>query len=346
MSSYGMSRLIDGFRLFPDEEVKVDLGKLGNIRFLKRYMLPGAEKLSPEALGRKIDDGLVEFIRVKIWETKLGEGGIEKFNSAMSEIEEGISENAALRAFEATLWSGGGGDEDEEYEEEESLPLASNTYLSLARRHIRRWANQGSRDGQRLPSIEEGRLFARVQLDLFMRASFRKTDWEIQKFTKIRADRWLRNRNLYELYKHIRDSKRSPLAWDTLRLISKSIAEAREHRPELLLSWNFEVNTGLRPRPDEGSGGEGRPPRMGYKLRDNEIRHAVKSLEDVGLTKTGSCRAVARAFKTPESTIRNICQRPYSTIDELGEDAMKRLEPNFYSLSDEPGSSSSPTDHS
>ena len=61
MSWGGIAQLLVGLQIFRNEDVKVELGKLGNVPFLRRYMKPGAEKLSPEDLGRRIDDGLVEY---------------------------------------------------------------------------------------------------------------------------------------------------------------------------------------------------------------------------------------------------------------------------------------------
>ena len=54
--------------------VRVDLGKLGELDFLKAYMRPEAALLAPEELGRHIDDGLVECISFELWGLEAGEG--------------------------------------------------------------------------------------------------------------------------------------------------------------------------------------------------------------------------------------------------------------------------------
>ena len=63
MSWMKLSLLLSGLVLGRHEQAEVDLGKLGEVVFLGRYMRPGDEKLAPEELGRRIDDGLVEYIR-------------------------------------------------------------------------------------------------------------------------------------------------------------------------------------------------------------------------------------------------------------------------------------------
>ena len=322
----------------------VGLGKLGEVVFLKRYMRPGAKDLTPEGLGRHIDDALVEYTYLKLPDPKLGEVRAEDFNSAMVEIEEGRRENPALRAFGARLWR------------DEGLPLASDTYLYLARRHIRRLTNIGTQYQKRLPSPGESCQFARAALDPFIRKPFSGTDWEIKRFTRIEADRWLRNPSLYKLFKLVIDSKKSAVAFDILQLITRGLDDAIEERPALLLHWNFEVASGQRTRPAEGHGPRHRHKTLGYMLRDNEIRHTVRLLEAVGCTKTAGYKAVAEAFKIArelhfpeavklsESTIRGICDKPFSTIPELQVHAMERIEPDFHSHLNGPGSSFSPSD--
>ena len=152
MSWGGIAQLLVGLQIFRNEDVKVELGKLGQVMFLRRYMRPGAEELSQEDLGRRIDDGLVEYTWIHLPDAELGGIGIETFNSAMGEIQEGRSEHPALNAFKETLWSN------------ERVPLASETYLKLARRHIRCQTGQGTSFERRPPSPEEGRQFARALL--------------------------------------------------------------------------------------------------------------------------------------------------------------------------------------
>ena len=340
MSWHGLALLVKAFEIYRDRDVDEDvmakLGKLGEIGFLKRYMRPGAEELSPEDLGRRIDDALVEHINLNLPDPMLGKVDAEAFNAAMVKIEEGRRENPALRAFKARLWR------------DEGVTLASAIYLSLARRHIRRLTNLGKSDGQRRPNIVEGRQFARSQLHPFMDESFRNSDWKKESFAKDNADRWLQNPSQYKLFKLIIDSKKSAVAFDTLQLITRGFDDAIEERPALLLHWNFEVASGQRTRPHEGPTPRGRPDKLGNKLRDNEIRHTVTLLTEVGMTKTAAYTAVAEEFQSPESpiksasTVRGICRKPYLTIDELGEDAMKHIEPAFYAHLYGPGYNSAP----
>ncbi len=42
-----------------EREANGDLGKLGHIAFLRRYMTPAAEKMDPLELGRHIGDAIL-----------------------------------------------------------------------------------------------------------------------------------------------------------------------------------------------------------------------------------------------------------------------------------------------
>ena len=333
MSWGGIAQLLVGLQIFRNEDVKVELGKLGNVPFLRRYMKPGAEKLSPEDLGRRIDDGLVEYTWIHLPDAELGGIGIETFNSAMGEIQEGRSEHPALIAFKETLWSN------------EKVPLASETYLKLARRHIRCQTGQGTSFERRPPSPEEGRQFARALLGRNMEVAKWETDWDIRSFTRGQADKWLRKPDPYKLNELIIYSVKSAVAWDTLQLITKGLADSRLDRPDDLLHWNFEVATGLRKRPEEGSAPSHRRQKLGYKLRNNEFRRSVELLQAVGMTKTAGCKAAAEAvpYVISLSRVRSICQKGYCTVPELGEDAMVCLEPSFYSFLYGPDSNSGHT---
>ena len=50
-----------------------------------------------------------------------------------------------------------------------------------------------------------------------------------------------------------------------------------------------------------------------------------------GMPKTAGCDAVADAFHRSQRVIRDIYRRPYSTIPDLAEHGMERLDPSFYS---------------
>ena len=321
MSWMKLSLLLSGLVLGRHEQAEVDLGKLGEVVFLGRYMRPGDEKLAPEELGRRIDDGLVEHIKVQLSPLE----GIEEFKSEMRQIEEGMRENIALEAFNATLW------------ENDKVPLASETYLELAKRHV-------LCGGKPPPSCEEGRRFARVLLAPFMKEAFWEIDWDIQSFTRGRADSWLDSRDPGELQKLIYDSKESPLAWDTLKLICQEVADrGEEDLPYGLLRWYLMANHGHPERPGEGPAPRHRPPKLGYKLRNNEIRHTVDMLALVGMPKTACYDAVAEAVNLEGITIERICREPYWKFDDLGEDAMKRLEPSYYAFLYGPESDAGPS---
>ena len=240
--------------------------------------------------------------------------GIAGFKWKMRQIEEGMRENMALKAFAATL------------RENDKTPLASETYLELAKRR----ALYG---GKPRPSSEEGRRFARVLLAPFMKEAFGEIDWDGGVYTRIRADSWLDDRDAMELEVLIEDSEDSPLAWDVLQLICQEVADRwEEDLPYRLLEWYFRANHGNAERPDEGPAPSHRPRKLGYKLRNNEIRHTVDLLAQVGMPKTAGIYAVSEAFHFAESRIRQICREPYLPIEEMGLDAMKRIEPSYYSL--------------
>ena len=152
-----------------------------------------------------------------------------------------------------------------------------------------------------------------------------KHDWERQLFIRDGADDWLRKGDDYGLWKLIRASEKSAIAWDILELICQNwVYRGEEEPPVSLLKWSFDARGCLK-RPDEDPMPRHRHPRVGYKLRNNEIRHTVELLVLVGMSKTAACEAVEEAFwdsedDLSESRIRQICQEPYWTIAELDDD--------------------------
>ena len=105
------------------------------------------------------------------------------------------------------------------------------------------------------------------------------------------------------------------------------MAARGEEPPEELLSWSIGANYGSLKRPDGGSAPRNRPRKLGYMLRDNEIRHTVDLLYQVGVPKNAGRTAVAEVLHLAESRIQQICREPYWHTLELKEHAMKRLEP-------------------
>ena len=170
----------------------------------------------------------------------------------------------------------------------------------------------------------------RIRLRGVMKESFAENDWEIESFTRQRADGWLRNPSTLELRKVFVDSKRSAAAWDTLKWIIEKLADAGEALPPLLLRWDSERAKGLRPRPNAGPKTRYGRGTLGVKLRNNEIRHTAILLNEVGFFKSAVHMAVAEEFDFTWSSIRDICGKIHLTYDQLGEDAMKRIEPNYY----------------
>ena len=81
-----------------------------------------------------------------------------------------------------------------------------------------------------------------------------------------------------------------------------------------------------------------RPQTLGYKLRNNEIRHTVRLLAQVGIPKTVGCHAVAAAFYFSQRTILEIFRQPHWTIADLADVARKRLEPSFHAYLHAPDS--------
>ena len=125
MSRTNLERLLFEAGTGLHRQAQVDLGKLGELTFLKSYMRPGDELLAPEKLGRRIDDGLVECIWLALWLLEDGHTGVEEFESTMDTIEEGMRAHPALFAFEMSLPKG---------KEGVRPPLPSAEYL--ARPHI------------------------------------------------------------------------------------------------------------------------------------------------------------------------------------------------------------------
>ena len=310
-----------------DWQVDVESNEMREEIGLRYYLEPGDEHLSPEELGRRIDDCLVDHIRAHFLSLRLGDISIEEFESKMHKMEQGMREDQALRAFEVAIWR------------EAEVPLASRTYLKLTRRYLQRRTNAGSPESQRFPGREEGRQFARVTLDEFMIKAKWKHDWDRELLIRDAADDWLRKRDDYGLWKLIRASEKSALAWDTLELICRKLAHGSEEwLPAKLLRWSFDVVGGRLNRPDEDPVPLGRPPKVGYKLRNNEIRHTVDLLILVGMTKTAAYEAVEEAFWDSEddlsgSRIRQIYQEPYWTITELESGVRKFLERSYYEYS-------------
>ena len=300
----------------------------------------GDERMTPEELGRRIDDCLVEWISLGHHYLDNGYISLEDFEGPMRWIEEGMIEDADLRAFAATL------------ERRSGLQPASETYLELTKREV-------LCGGKPRPSFKKGLQFASVLLADFIDQENWQIDWDGGIFTRLLVATWLNGREPSKLQRLIDNSGRSPTVWDALQQLCKALADRAEVPPDELMGWSFEATHGSLKRPDPDPAPRNRPrklvptnssprymftsltPRarpqnnsanlrhqvLGYMLRDNEIRHTVDLLFQVGMPKNAGRTVVAEVLHLAESRIQQICREPYWTYFELREHAMKRLDP-------------------
>ena len=311
-------------------ETKVDLGNLGHIFFLRLYMTPAAEKMGPLELGRYIDDGLVEYLKFILHEADQDEVDYQVVYSNLREVEDGIMDPpAALLAFK------------EDLRKREEVPLASETYLKLARRHVNRRTGQGTTHDRRLLSYDETRHFARVMLLPFMKEDFWDMDWNRRGWHRGYARMWLIKKDPGFLSALIENSRVSQPSWDALELICEELTALGEEPPQELLKWNYEAKYGIRKRPEEEPAPCHRRHKEGYAIRDNELRHYVQLLKAAGVTVEAACGAVEDAFPIDEvkqerkktltaERIKTICAMPSTTLAELMTDAMKFVEPKLF----------------
>ena len=290
------------------------------------YLGHGDEQLTAEDLGATIDECLVEFIWSMLLRLEAGNTTTDYFRLTIGKLQEDMLEDTALKAFKLTL---AGGAEPR---------LASETYLYLARRH----ALDG---GVSPPTLNASRRFVRVFLARFKEKENWDVDWDIQGYSRFSADHWWRNPYPNEHLVLIRNSPLSATAWDTLQLICEDAVKwDRAHLlpPEIPL-WPLGASFGDPKRPDEGS----IPPypisKFGAKIRYNEMKHTAELLQKVGMYRKDAFKAMAKELHYAETTIRNICGKPYWTLDDLVRDGHKRFEPALYSLLYGPDSNSGPT---
>ena len=268
----------------------------------------GDERMTPEELGRRIDDCLVEWISLGHHYLDNGYISLEDFEGPMRWIEEGMIEDADLRAFAATL------------ERRSGLQPASETYLELTKREV-------LCGGKPRPSFKKGLQFASVLLADFIDQENWQIDWDGGIFTRLLVATWLNGREPSKLQRLIDNSGRSPTVWDALQQLCKALADRAEVPPDELMGWSFEATHGSLKRPDPDPAPRNRPRKLGYMLRDNEIRHTVDLLFQVGMPKNAGRTVVAEVLHLAESRIQQICREPYWTYFELREHAMKRLDP-------------------
>ena len=269
---------------------------------------PGDERMAPEELGRRIDDCLVEWISLQHHYLDNGYISLESFKWSLRRIEEDVIGDADLRAFAATL------------ERRSGLPPASETYLELTKREI-------LYGGKPCPSFKEGFRFASVLLADFTDEENWQFDWDGRIFTRLLVARWMYSRDRRKLRRILDYSRRSPTVWDAVQQICKELERGGQDVPPELLRWSFGATYGSWKRPDVGSAPSNRPRKLGYMLRDNEIRHTVDLLSQVGMPKKAGREVVEEILILKESRIQQICREPYWTYFELQDHAMKRLDP-------------------
>ena len=187
-------------------------------------------------------------------------------------------------------------------------------------------------------------------LDEFKDKAIWEMDVDARPIVTTLAEMLLNDRDPFELQGLIDISDVSVLAYDVLQMICQKAAgqlaggladEPEECLPYELLVWNLKANHAERP--DPGTAPRHRPEKLGYRVRDNEIRHTVDLLVQVGMTKTDAREVVADAVGREAGTIQRICREPYSTFSDLHLEAIKHMDPTYYSLYYGPDSSSDPS---
>ncbi len=155
-------------------------------------------------------------------------------------------------------------------------------------------------------------------------------DWDRQSVIECLADAWLDSRDPGELEELIQNSSESSLAWDVLDSNSRQVVFTGEELPKDHLNWYVGATNGHPKRPDERPAPRNRPKKLGYMIRNNEIRHTVDLLVLVGMKEAASRSAVVAAFGKYLSDIGQICRQPSWGIRDLAEHVIERLDPSFY----------------
>ena len=296
----------------PYEHVDLEMSEWRNAIDLRWFLGIGDEHLAPEELGAKIDDCLVENISGLLKMLEQGEIGLERFMLDLRFLEEGMMEDSDLQIYATLL------------QKDKKLPLASKTYRELAER----CASQG---GTSRVSLEEAGSLAGALLGIVRNSDWDEYDWDIKTYSLFCASLWLHDRNPHEILIYIYQSHWNPAAWDTLDIIC---ADAVMHGlvemmklPDSLLHWRVSACYGYPERPGVAPKTPSPPKTHGKKIRDNEIRHAVDLLGQVGVRRMAAYDAVALAVHLGAGSVRNICRDPYCTPEDIRLDIVRRFEP-------------------
>ncbi len=292
-----------------DWHVDIESSEMRDEIDLSFYLDPGDENLDSVELGKRIDDALVESIYAYTLSLRRGSTSPHEYQLSMDRIEEGMKADREYRDFAMTL-------------HKRDLRPASATYLDLVSQHF-------LHGEKRCPSNKQGRDFALVMLDHLSEPASWEADWDRETVVEILADAWLDSRDPIELEKLIVNSYVSWLAWDILYLNSREVRITLVDLPKEHHVWYVEATDGQLKRPEERPVPKRRPLKLGYILRNNEIRHTVHLLALVGMEEIDGCYAVAYALSLSRPTVRRIYRQPLSEIRDLAEHAIERLDPKF-----------------
>ena len=299
----------DRFWRKPDWQVNVKSSELRYEIGLVYYLDPGEENPTSEELGRRIDDCLVEYVHTDLLRLTTGSIDFQEFNSRMGKIEEGMKWDPDYQAFADTLHC-------------RNLRPASQTYLGMAMQYV-------LYGGKRRPAYVQGRYFAQVLLDHLREPDSWEVDWCRSSVVDRLADAWLDSRDPDELQRLFFNSRESTLAWDILDSNSREVVVAGVDLPKEHLIWFVGAMNGYPNRPDKRPNLPNRPRKLGYMLRNNEIRHTVDLLTLVGMEGIDGRSAVADVLPIGMARVRQICKQPRWEILNLAEHAIERLDPSF-----------------
>ena len=252
--------------------------------------------------------------------------GIAEWEQAIRDIERCMNNNPSVRVFEDDLRRAG------------QAPLASRTFLDLAKRRVRRKANKGTSDSQRPPTFSEGLTCAEVLLAYDTAKDRWNRGLNPDELSKRIAEDWLSHRSLDDLLFIIRGSEESRIYWNALELICDALggkdvlgskwesAKDLDDLPYALLIWYFEAGQELRRPPRENAAPPNRPIYVGYVIRNQHIRHTIRVLAQLGMPPTAGrdtdgqdfgCCVVAEVLGLSERYIGDIWGTPDMTMSEF-----------------------------
>ena len=321
-----------------DMQAEIDLLLMGST----------GEPLDDVALGAKQDADVVTGISIFLYDFEAGRIDATSWGMLIRGLEKQMERDPTLRACEAVL-------------REEGVPLASRTFLRLAKRHVRRRANTGTSGSQRPPDYGEGYNFARAMLHRARRKGQWEWDHGLEDMASAYANIWLLRRNSAFLQMLIAGSEQYPIYWCALELIGDRLIEGgdtdEDALPRELLLWHFRIAKGLLTRPAVSPAPGNRPAKMGHLYRDELVRCTIRCLEMVGMPATdseASGREVVTAVMDDAASeeegsekegskgrlVRKIWDQRDSAPYEFAEKFVARHSPNLSPPEPKPGSSS------